>query len=373
MSAPRDSRQPTIASASSIGHRKRLVIGINQVIGSVIAGCAVSCGAVLAVAGASKLYRGTRGLDDMTAIRRALRMPRRQWRLFVLTAGGTECVIGAAVCSGEYPVPGGASLAALGAVFCTLLAYVLVKQVPGGCGCIRWRTAAETAAEAPTWRAIARSGMMLGVGVAYTVVSAGEANAPRQVWFGGGVVAGIIVLVLLSMPGPVRTPVCRRPLWRKTRTTLRALTSHQSFAAMAGSAGPFGPVVRYRRTGCTDEFWFAVPTGQSGQAVVFQVNRAAPGARLAVHMSLRDVPTSGANWPTRTITVADVLPEVPRAAAGRDYLRSPKRPATMATGWMPATPTSGADVSAADCGAPSSQAGKPRTNGERRYEVSRIP
>jgi hypothetical protein len=79
------------------------VIGINQVIGSVISGCAVSCGAVIALAGASKLYRGIRGLDDMTAIRRALRMPRRQWRLFGLTTGGTECVVGAVVCSGAHP------------------------------------------------------------------------------------------------------------------------------------------------------------------------------------------------------------------------------------------------------------------------------
>src|ERR1700757_505582 len=110
------------------------VIGINQVIGSVTSGCAASCGAVLVVAGASKLYRGMRGLDDMTAIRRALRMSRRQWRLFGLIAGATECVVGAVVCSGAYPVLSGASLAALGAVFCALLAYVLVKQVPGDCG-----------------------------------------------------------------------------------------------------------------------------------------------------------------------------------------------------------------------------------------------
>ena len=286
--------------------------------GSVISGCAVSCGAVLAVAGASKLYRGMRGLDDMTATRRALRMPGRQWRLSSLTAGGMECVVGAAVCRGEYPVLGGARLAAPGAMFCALLAYVLVKQVPGGRGCIRWRAATETAAEAPTWRAMARSGMLLGVGVAYTVVSIGARNAPRQYWFGAGVVAGTTVLVLLSMPKLVRTPVCRRPLWRKTRTTLRALASHESFAAMADSTGPFGPVARYRRTGCTDEFWFTVPAGQASQAVVLQVNRAAPGARLAVHMSLRDVPASGASWPARTITVAHVLPEVPRGIGNRE-------------------------------------------------------
>ena len=331
------------------------MIGINQVIASIVSGCAVSCGAVLVVAGASKLYRGIRGLDDMTAIRRALRMPRRRWRLFGLTAGAAECVTGAVVCSRAYPVLGGASLAAAGAVFCALLAYVLVKQVPGGCGCIRWRTAAEPAAEALTWRAMARSGMLLGVGIAYVVVSADAANVPRRYWFGGGVVAGVTALVMLSMPGPVRTPVCRRPLWRTTHTTLRALASHEVFAAMAGSAGPFGPVAWHRRAGCTDEFWFSALTGQGGQAVVFQVHRAAPGARLAVHTSLRESRTAGTHRPARAIAVADVLAEIPRG----DDLRPRKRPALTATRWASAAPASGAGVSGADRGAPSSPAGKP--------------
>ena len=308
------------------------MIGISQVIGSAIAGCAASCGAVLIVAGASKLYRGIRGFDDMTAIRRVLRMPRRQWRLFGLASGATECLVGALVCSGAYPVLSGASLAALGAVFCAVLGYVVFAHVPGSCGCIRWRAVTETGAEALTWRAIARSGIMFGVGVAYTVVSVGAAHAPRQYWFGPGFVAGTAVLVLLSMPVPVRTPICHRPLWRKTRTTLRALASHSSFAAMADSAGPFGPIARYRRTGCTDEFWFTVPPGQGNLAVVFQVNRAAPGARLAVHVSMRDVPTSGTSWPARTITVADVLPEVPRGTGGRDDPRPPQRLAPTAAG-----------------------------------------
>ena len=157
---------------------------------------------------------------------------------------------------------GGAGLAALGAVFCVLLAYVLVKQVPGGCGCIRWRTATrngdrsgDLAGHGPRRNAARR-------GIAYMLVSADAANAPRRDWFGGGVVAGGAVLVLLSMRMPVRTPVCRRPLWHRTRTTLRALASHEMFAAMAASAGPFGPVARYRRTGCTDEFWFTAAAGQ---------------------------------------------------------------------------------------------------------------
>ncbi len=311
------------------------MIGINQVIESVISGCAISCGAVLVVAGASKLYRGMRALDDMTAIRRALRMPRRPWRLTALAAGGVECVTGVLVCSGAYPVLGGAAMAALGAVFCILLGYVLVKQIPGGCGCIRWRTAPETAAEAVTWRAMARGGMLLGAGIAYMIVSADAANAPRGTWFGGGVVASGTVLVLLSVPMPVRTPVCRRPLWRQTRTTLRVLARHEMFAAMAASAGPFEPVARYRRTGCTDEFWFTAVTGQDSQAVVFQVHQAVPGARLAVHTSLRDARTPGPSRPARTITVAP-----------------------------------GTGFSAADRGALSSQAGKAPGNGGRRNEVS---
>jgi len=293
-------------------------------------------------------------------------MPRRQWRLTGLAAGGVECATGAVVCSGAYPVLGGVGMAALGAVFCVLLAYVLVKQIPGGCGCIRWRTAPETAAEAVTWRALARSGMLLGAGIAYMIVSADAANAPRWDCFAGGFVASGTVLVLLSMHMPVRTPVCRRPLWRQTRTTLRVLANHEMFAAMAASAGPFEPVARYRRAGCTDEFWFTAVTGQDSQAVVFQVHQAAPGARLAVHTSLRNARTPGTSWPTRTITVANVLTETARGTPGRDHLRSRKRPALTSAGWAPAAPASGTGFSTADCGAPSSQAGKPSGNGGRR-------
>jgi hypothetical protein len=288
------------------------VIDINQVLEPVISGCAISCGAFLVVTGASKLYRSARAVEEMTAIRRALRMPRRQWRLFGLAAGGVECVTGLMVCSGTYPVPGGAGLTGLGAVFCVLLAYVLVKRIPGGCGCIRWRTAPETAAEAVTWRAMARGGTLLGAGIAYLLVAADAANAPRGDWFGGGIVATAAVLVLLSIRTPVRTPVCGRPLWHRTRATLRTLTSHEMFAAMAASAGPFEPVARYRQTGCTDEFWFTAVTGAGREAVVFQVHQAVPGARLAVHASLRDTRTPGTSWPARAITVADVLTEMPR-------------------------------------------------------------
>jgi Methylamine utilisation protein MauE len=346
------------------------VIDINQVIEPVISGCAVSCGAVLVVAGASKLYRGARNLDDMTAIRRALRMPRRQWRLFGLTAGGVECVTGALVCSGAYPVLGGASMAALGAVFCVLLTYVLVKQVPGGCGCIRWRTALDTAAEAVTWRAVARSGMLFGLGIAYMIVSADATDGHRWAWFGGGVVVSGAALMLLSMDVPVRTPVCRRPLWRQTRSTLRVLASHEMFAAMAASAGPFEPVAQYRRAGCTDEFWFTAATGQDRQAVVFQVHQAAPGTRLAVHTSLRDARTPGTSWPTRAITVADVLTEMSRGARGSDQPRSRQRPALTTAGWTHAAPASRTGFPRPIAARRHLRPTGPRSNGGRRNEVS---
>jgi hypothetical protein len=262
-------------------------------------------------------------------------------------------------------------MAALGAVFCVLLAYVLARQIPGGCGCIRWRTAPETATEAVTWRALARSGMLLGAGIAYLIVSADAANAPRWDWFGGAVIASGTVLMLLSMHMPVRTPVCRRPLWRQTRTTLRVLANHEMFAAMVASAGPFEPVARYRRTGCTDEFWFTAVTGQDSQAVVFRVHQAAPGARLAVHTSLRDARTPGTSWPARTITVANVLTEMSRGARDSDHLRSRKRPALTTAGWAPAGPASGSGFSTGNYGAQSSQVSRPPGNGGRRKnEVS---
>ena len=279
---------------------------VNQVTSSIVAGLVVSCGAVLVVAGASKLYRGARGVDGGTAVRRALRMPRHQWRRAELAVGTAELAMGVLVCSGTSRVLGGVGLASFGAVFCVLLGYVRVKRVPGDCGCIRWRPAQETAPEPTTWRAMVRGGMLFGVGIVSLIVPAGTAGAPYRAWFGGGMLVGGTVLVLLSMPTPVRTPVCRRALWRRMRGTLRVLAGHEIFAAMAASAGPFEPVARYRRTGCTDEFWFTAAAGPGSQAVVFRVSHAAHDGRLAVHASLRDGRAPGTIWPARAVKVQDL-------------------------------------------------------------------
>ena len=122
--------------------------------------------------------------------------------------------------------------------------------------------------------------------------------------------------MLLSTQARPRTPVCRRPVWFPARATLRALAGHGVFEAMAESACPFGPVVRYRRAGCGEEFWFtplpgpAAGPGQAGRggqrAVVFQARYAAPGGGLAVQASVRDAPAPG-DWPARVIGARDAM------------------------------------------------------------------
>ena len=316
------------------------MISINQVIASVTAGCAVSCGATLAVAGAGKLYRGARGLDDTTAIRRALRMPRDRWRHLTWAAGGVECAAGVLVCSGAYPAVGGASMAVLGAVFCALLGYVLVKRVPGGCGCIRWRATAETAADSVTWRSVARGALLFGTGVADALVRADGAVASQPGWFMAGIITGGIALVVLSVRMPVRTPICQRPLLRRTQAMLGALAGYETFAAMAASAGPFSPVVRHRRTGCTDEFWFTPADGQASHAVIFRVNHRVNSPLPAVHISLWDSRAPAVPWPDRTVTM-------PGRLAGMAQPSGPGRATASRV-----------------------RAGKPAGNGGRRYEVS---
>jgi hypothetical protein len=251
-------------------------------------GCEVSCGVLLVAAGASKAYRGARGIEADTAIRRTLRIPRRSWRYAELAAGLVECGIGA--CTLAWPGGAGVAMAAVGAAFCVLLGYARAKRIPGGCGCLGWRTPTS---ETITWRAIARAGVLLAVGAASAGVvfaghGAGVASTFRDAWCYAGILAGGTILALLSMTAPTRTPVCRRPLWRPVRAAARALAGHEIFTAMAAAGGPFAPEVRYRRTGCAEEFWF---TSETGDAVVFRVRHQARGGSLAVH-ALTAVPGS---------------------------------------------------------------------------------
>lgn len=68
-------------------------------------------------------------------------------------------LVGVVMCIGPDPVPGDASLAAFGAVFCALLAHVSAKQAPASCGCISWLKATRMTVGAPIWRAVARCGI----------------------------------------------------------------------------------------------------------------------------------------------------------------------------------------------------------------------
>jgi hypothetical protein len=250
-------------------------------------GCTASCGALLLVAGVSKIYRGARGATGDTAVRRAVRVPLRRWRRAEPAIGGLECAVG--VAAATYPVAGGAAMAVLGAAFCALLGYARVKRVPGGCGCVEWRTP-RPAAQRVSWPEIVRSAVLFGAGLAATILRPGEPGAVSRAWL-GGLLAGGAVLTLLSLRLPLRTPVCHRPVWRPARATLRGLTGHAVFAAMAGAAGPLGPVTRYRRTGCTEEFWFAAAqpvndVRSEARAVVFRVRHTSPGGILAVQASI---------------------------------------------------------------------------------------
>ena len=186
------------------------MVGSNQVTSSIVAGFVVSCGAVLVVAGASKLYRSARGVDGSTAIRRALRMPRHQWRRAELAVGATEFAMGVFVCSGASPVLGGVGLASFGMVFCVLLGYVRVRRVPGDCGCIRWRPLPETSREPTIWRAMVRGGMLFGVGIVSVIVPADTAGAPYRT----GVRLGLEPRDLLIRRGPCPGRLCRSLLRR---------------------------------------------------------------------------------------------------------------------------------------------------------------
>jgi hypothetical protein len=285
-----------------------------------VAGFAASCGGLLALAGVAKLYRGARRLNGDSAIRHVLRIPRPRWRRVEPVAGGIECATGALVCAGGHPVAAGSALAAFGLMFCALLGYVRASRVPGGCGCLNWRKAADTDPAPVTWRSVARGGTLTAAGIASATVPGGGAGAFSPAWVAGLLTAGAILQLLsapLSTRPAVRTPACHRPLWRPARATLRALTGHETFTAMAASAGPFGSTAGYRRAGCAEQFWFPA-AGDNRRAVVFQVRHVPPARSLAVHASLRPTHGADAAWPSRTVSVPRPAPARATRASKED-------------------------------------------------------
>jgi hypothetical protein len=101
-------------------------------------------------------------------------------------------------------------------------------------------------------------------------------------------VAGLAILAALStgrLTGlGLRSPACRRPLWRARAVTAAALADSGVFQAMTAAAGPFGAGT-HRRDGCADEFLFPVADGP-GQVVQFRVTYTAGGRGVAVHATV---------------------------------------------------------------------------------------
>jgi hypothetical protein len=308
------------------------VIEIGSGPAAFVAGFTASCGVLLVLAGASKIYRAARGPGGGSAIRRALRMTRRRWRRVELVAGGLECAVGVVVCAGRDPAIADAAMAGLGAVFCALTGYARIRRVPGGCGCLAGRSPARRAAQPVARRDVARAALVLGAGVLGAALARGPALAFGDVRFVAGALAGGTVLVLVSVHAVPRTPVCHRGLWFPARAALRALTRHGVFGAMAESAGPFGPVVRHRRAGCADEFWFTPaarpgPAGSPAGAVIFLASYPGPGDALAVQASLRPGPAAG-EAPARAIRARSACRDGAAAAAGAG---SPRPASTLFT------------------------------------------
>src|SRR5271170_5023457 len=164
------------------------VVGVGSGVSLFAAGFVASCGGLLVVAGASKLYRAARRVPASSAVRRALGVTKRRWRRVEAAAGGLECAVGVVVCAGVFPVLGGAAMAVLGAVFCVLLGYARARRVPGGCGCVQWRAPSGPAAEAVSWRELARGVVLAGAGVAGAGLWRGRGGGA-----GGGVRGGVVL------------------------------------------------------------------------------------------------------------------------------------------------------------------------------------
>lgn len=263
----------------------------------ILSGVVLSCGALLVLSGAAKLYRAARRssgagnkTDSDSAIRAALRISPRRWRQVEPAAGLAETATGAAVCAALHPVAAGAALAALGAIFSSLLAQARRTKAPGGCSCVRRSKNTDAAI---TWPVQARAALLLAAGVVEALV-----RLPRPTPLTGAdaavAVAAISTLILmLRAEGPWHVGSCRFRIPSRPRATAKALMKHGVFEAMADAAGPFAAGFAHRRDGCVDEFRFtALPRpGRTARTVAFRVSRAARRNRLAVEARIETTPT----------------------------------------------------------------------------------
>src|ERR1035441_4408803 len=266
----------------------------------VLSGMIVSAAALLVAAGAAKMHGAVRGTDGDSAIRRAIGIWPGHWRLVEAGAGAAGWVTGAAGCAGILPAPAGRAGASRGGIGTGRGHWRLVEAGAGAAECVT-----GAAVCAGIFPALAGA-TMAGLGAGFTALllhprgaaAAGLANVAlsrpgpppfARPWFYAGVAAGSIMLALLSTDPASYRGLCGWQRWLPIRGTLARLIRHPVFAAMAGSAGPFGQEFGYRRAGCAAEFWFrASPESQCQPGtVVFRVRRL-PGRALAVHASVQE-------------------------------------------------------------------------------------
>jgi hypothetical protein len=250
---------------------------------ALLEGAVFSAGGLLIVAGLGKLRNFVRP-DSDSAVRRALGISRRRWRLVEAGSGALECITGTAVCAGWFQRVSGIAMAAEGAVFCSVLAFTMRSGLRGGCNCMGWR---RTAAPI-TWRTVARAGWLVATGaIDATFVRTADSHT-EWLWVAAGVVSGGVALILLSMNWPPRTPICHRPLWKAAGKVANALMETPVFQAAENANGPFRKEFVHRRQRCVDEFSFSMEGAQptADDAMVFRVRFASAGV-MAVQASAR--------------------------------------------------------------------------------------
>ena len=229
-------------------------------------GCVASCGLLLIVAGAGKLYASASNRSGADAIRRALGIKQRTGRVIELALAVTELIVGVIAILGLFPVCDGAAMAVLGITFCALLGYVRLSRAPGGCGCLGiFRNQ-----HAVSMRTVTRAGLLICAGLAEIITRQNGIDRWSRPSFVLGIVSGSILLIALSDEFDLRTPVCHRPLLRAGAATMKALTQSSVFQAVATVAGPF-TMPTHQRIGCTDEYRFT-SAKDADRVVVFQVS-----------------------------------------------------------------------------------------------------
>lgn len=263
-----------------------------------LAGVPASSAALLAAAGAGKLYSGLRGHTTDSAIHGALGLASGVWLLVQVTAGILECATGALVLASDVPRLAAVAMTSEGASFIGLLAYARKTGAPGNCGCFGGGHAADGTVG---WRAFARAAWVLVGGLLEFAAPWPGPGALTRPWPATGAVIGTAAVIALSMTLPPRTPRCHRSLWRPLRHTLNRLTAHPVFAGIAATV-PLAAGFAHHRAGCADEFWFLIGDERENprRAAFFRVAQHGVNGLVVYARIGEDIPRA-ARWRMRPL------------------------------------------------------------------------